>query len=384
MPWKENHVADLRTEFVMRALKEEMPFLHLCREYKISTKTGYKWTERFGEEGVGGLFDQSRKPKSSPMQASEEEVCRIVRLKQAHPHWGPKKIRELFARKFSEPSSLSTVKRILKKAGLVDERRRRKAEHCGRIENRIQASAPNEVWTTDFKGWWYSADKQRVEPLTVQDAYSRYVLCVEIVEDARSETVRKSFERLFEQYGLPQTIRSDNGPPFANTRSPLGLSRLSAWWVSQGINLDRIRPGHPEENGGHERMHRDLAREVEQTLECEWENSQPALDVWRRERNEERPHEALGMKVPAELYKKSERKWKPAESEVEYPAEYFRRRTNDAGQISLEGVPIRISTAIAGWDVGLKKLSAKSYSVWFGTLCLGTIDLETEGFKAAK
>ena len=285
--------------------------------------------------------------------------------------------------RFSDAPSLSTVKRILNKAGLVEKRARRKAEHCGRIENRVTAGAPNEVWTTDFKGWWYSTDKQRVAPLTVQDAYSRYLLCAEIVPDARTETVQKSFERLFEQYGVPKAIRSDNGPPFASTRSPLGLSRLSAWWVSQGINLDRIRPGHPEENGGHERMHRDLASEVEETLECEWDDQQPALDMWRRERNEERPHEALGMRVPAELYRKSESKWE-REREVEYPKGYLRRRTTTAGQIYVKGVMLLISRSLSGWEVGLKRVSEKSYSVWFGPLCIGLADLENEVFRAAQ
>jgi len=383
MPWKESHVVELRTEFVMRAQKRELPFVRLCEEYKISAKTGYKWIARFEEDGTRGLVKQSRRPMSSPRQACEEEVCRIVLLKHAHRSWGPKKIRELFARQCSEAPSLSTVKRILKKAGLVEERSRRRAAYCGRIENRVTASAPNEVWTTDFKGWWYSTDKQRVTPLTVQDAYSRYLLCAEIVPDARTETVQKSFERLFEQYGVPKAIRSDNGPPFASTRSPLGLSRLSAWWVSQGINLDRIRPGHPEENGVHERMHRDLESEVAETLECKWDEQQPVLDMWRRERNEERPHEALGMRVPAEVYKKSERKWE-RESEVEYPQEYMRRRTNAAGQIRLKGIMLTISRTLSGWDVGLKRVSAKSYSVWFGPLCVGLVDLENEAFQAAQ
>lgn len=385
MPWKESRVVDQRSEFVMRAVRNEMPFVRLCREYGISAKTGYKWKARYASEGVQGLGDQSRRPRSSPEQLGEDVVCRVVRIKQAHRFWGPKKVHDLYGRTCGRGGvSLSTVKRILRKAGLVERRKVRAASACGGIANRVEAQAPNDLWTVDFKGWWYSSDQRRVEPLTVQDAYSRYVLCVEIVADAKTETIQKSFERLFERYGLPAAIRSDNGAPFANYRSPLGLSRLSAWWVSLGIGLERIRPGHPEENGGHERMHRDLAREVEQSIEREWSGQQPELDVWRRERNEERPHEALSMRVPAEVYRKSKRRWRPGKEELEYPAEYLQRSVTEAGQISLEGATIRISAALWGWKVGMKKVGPRSYSVWFGTLHLGVVDLETEAFEAAK
>jgi len=385
MPWKENRVLDQRSEFVMRAARKEMSFARLCREYGISAKTGYKWKARYLVEGVKGLADQSRRPKHNPEQACEEVVCRVVRIKQAHRFWGPRKIHDVYCRSNGGTGvSLSTVKRILRKAGLVEKRKVRTASACGTIENRVAAEAPNELWTVDFKGWWYSTDQKRVEPLTVQDAYSRYVLCAEIVADARTETVSKSFERLFARYGLPKSIRSDNGAPFASYRSPLGLSRLSAWWVSLGIGLDRIRPGHPEENGGHERMHRDLSREVERHIACEWSSQQPALDVWRRERNEERPHEALGMRMPAEVYQKSKRVWRPGKTELEYPHSYQQRSVTEAGQITVDGVQVRISAALWGWKVGLKKLCEKSYSVWFGALHLGVLDLETEKFEAQK
>lgn len=384
MPWKEAAVVELRTEFIMRALRGDLPFVALCREYGISTKTGYKWKERFEKDGARGLNNRSRRPNSSPQQISEDQFCRIVKLKNAHRRWGPKKIRELLARSCweNEPVSLSTVKRVLKKAGLVQERRRKRPEQCGRIENRYQARGPNEIWTTDFKGYWYSAESRRVQPLTVQDAFSRYVLCAEAVPDSRIETVRRCFERLFECYGLPQTIRSDNGTPFACTHAPLGLTRLSAWWVSLGINLDRIRPGHPEENGGHERMHRDLSMEVEQTSEGNWEEQQVELEEWRRERNEERPHEGLGMRVPAELYKKSDRKFECNEEvELEYPPEHIKRRVNSEGVIRVLGAAVRITQALAQWDVGLKEFGEGKYTVWFGRLCLGTVNVELEAFE---
>lgn len=386
MPWKECNVMNLRTEFALRAMHGELPFTILCQEYGISPKTGYKWKERFVARGLSGLFDQSRKPHTSPTQISEDHACQLIRLKLAHRSWGPKKIRELFARRHTDPEvlSLSTIKRILDKSGLVEHRRRRKADHCGRIENRLEAKAPNEVWTVDFKGWWYSVDKARIEPLTVRDAHSRYILCADVMADSKSETVRSRFERLFETYGLPQMIRSDNGSPFACTRAPLGLSRLSAWWIALGIGLDRIAPGHPEQNGGHERMHRDIACELEGCIDGDISAHQAALETWRHQFNHERPHEALGMRVPADLYVKSERRFDPGDFDLSYPSEYLRRKVKNCGTIKIMSSQILISTALRGWDVGLKATGLTHYSVWFGPLCLGEIDMETESFNVVQ
>jgi transposase InsO family protein len=386
MPWKEADVMNLRTEFVLRALREELPFVALCREYGISAKTGYKWKARFLKDGLPGLYDHSRRPQSSPSQVSEDEACRFVRLKLAHPKWGPKKIREVFARKYPQAQlpSLSTVKRILDKAGLVQRRRRRRPEHCGRIENRLKAERPNQLWTVDFKGWWYSAEKARVEPLTVRDAYSRYLLCVQALENGRSETVRRRFERIFATYGLPQVIRSDNGSPFACMSAPLGLSRLSAWWVALGICLDRIAPGHPHQNGGHERMHRDIALEVEGAVDGDMVAQQAALDTWRHDFNHERPHESLGMQVPAQFYSKSSRRFDPSAIELVYPSDYLRRKADKRGAIKFSNRRIAVSLAVAGWEVGLKATGAQSYSVWFGPLCLGELDMASESFRAMR
>jgi transposase InsO family protein len=386
MPWKESNVMNLRTEFVLRALHNEVPFNALCQEYGISPKTGYKWKERFLSKGVWGLSDQSRKPHSSPKQISEDRACRLIRLKLAHRNWGPKKIRELFARQCSDSDilSLSTVKRIFDKAGLVERRRRRKASHCGRIENRIEAKSPNDIWTVDFKGWWYSVDNKRVEPLTVRDAHSRYILCADVMTDSKSQTVRRRFERLFETYGMPRTIRSDNGPPFACVHAPLGLSRLSAWWIALGIDLDRIAPGHPEQNGGHERMHRDISCEIENNIDGDINTNQAALEVWRHQFNHQRPHEAIGMRVPAELYVKSQRRFEPEGFDLSYPSDYLRRKVTVSGCIKIMNRLIHISKALDGWEVGLKAVGLKYYSVWFGPLCLGEIDVETESFNVVQ
>ena len=385
MPWKETCVMDSRLEFTMRALREELPFGELCQEYGISPKTGYKWKARFLEAGPQGLSDRSRKPKTSPKQIAEDVVCEIIRIKNDHKAWGPLKVREVYARKHrhAELPSQSTFKRVLEKAGLVKKRRRKPSDTCGRIENRIVPEAPNQLWTTDFKGWWYTNNRERCEPLTVRDEFSRFVLCASALDDAKSVTVRRQFERLFETYGLPKAIRSDNGTPFASTRAPLGLSRLSAWWVALGINLDRIPPGRPDQNGGHERMHRDMAHELEHCPESSLQQQRAALETWRRTFNSERPHQALGMRTPAEVYEKSQRPFPKDAPELRYPAGFLRRKVAKIGWVAIEGARITISTTVAGWHVGLKPSGPDGFLIWFGPLCLGSIDLRTEAFKAA-
>ena len=261
MPWKETSVMNVRTEFVLRVFEAKVPFNDLCKEFGISRKTGYKWKERFLENGLEGLSDQSRRPVSSPQQLGENSVCSIVKLKLAHPSWGPRKIRMVFARSFPdcELPSDSTFKRVLDNSGLVERKTRKPSSESGRISNRIEAKRPNHVWTVDFKGWWRTGDNNRFEPLTIRDLYSRFVLCTQALSDSKTDSVKTAFERVFSTYGLPEVIRSDNGSPFAASNSPMGLSRLSAWWLALGIDLDRIPPARPDQNGAHERMHRDIA-----------------------------------------------------------------------------------------------------------------------------
>jgi putative transposase len=384
MPWKETYVVDLRSEFVLKSLSGKVSFGELCREYGISRKTGYKWKERFLAEGQPGLADQSRRPQHSPSEVSEETVCAMVRLKTAHPSWGPRKIRQVYARTYpqSELPSESTFKRVLEKAGLVSPRRRKSQGESGRLSHRMVAERANQVWTVDFKGWWRTGDGRRFEPLTVRDAYSRYLLSARALGGGGGAAVRVEFERLFSSQGLPEVIRSDNGSPFACTRAPLGLSRLSAWWLALGIHLDRIMPGRPDQNGAHERMHRDLALEVEAASAADLVQQQAALDVWRNSYNHERPHEALGMRVPAELYEPSPRRYESGELSLEYPLGYLRRRVQAKGGIRLRGVWVQVSEALAGWDVGLQP-EGEGYGLWFCRLRLGAIDVAREKFIAA-
>lgn len=386
MPWKETDVMNERTEFVLRAYRGLEAFGELCREYGISRKTGYKWKQRFMERGLDGLVDESRKPHNSPNQVDEETVCRMVKLKLAHPKWGPRKIREVMLRSgfAGAVPSESTFKRVLDKAGLVCHRRRRKAREQGRrLEKRVRAERANQVWTVDFKGWWYTQDRRRFEPLTIRDDYSRYIVCARATADSRTETVREEFERVFRRHGLPEIIRSDNGSPFAASNSPLGLSRLSAWWLTLGIDLDRIPPGRPDQNGGHERMHRDMAMELESSSAVDWATQQASLDTWRKTFNHERPHEAIGMKVPAELYRPSTRAYDSQPVELCYPTGQFVRKVRRNGSVKLRKVEIGVSTALGGYHVGLEPIADGRLSVWFCRLCVGEIDLSTTKFHAA-
>ncbi len=365
-----------RIEFALKALRT-LNFRALCQEYGVSAKTGYKWKQRFLEEGMEGMAEESRRPKTSPEQLPEEQVCEIVRLKRAHLPWGPRKIRELYLRRHGEAASESSFKRILERAGLTQRRRKRRSSEAGRLCSGRRAAAANEVWTVDFKGWWRNGAK-RCEPLTVRDEHSRYVLEVRALEDARSETVRQSFERLFERQGLPGAIRSDNGTPFASVRGLLGLSRLSTWWVALGIDLERGRPGHPQDNGAHERMHRDMSRELEAMGQCD----QQAWDLWRRAFNYERPHEALGMRCPGELYIASQKKYDGTPDDLDYP-QMCTRRVCAKGSIRVDGERFFLSTSLAGWSVGLKPIAEDLMEVWFGRLLLGQIDLSTSNFIRA-
>ena len=381
MAWKETRKMDQKMEFAMKALTCDN-FRALCREYGISAKTGYKWRKRFVQQGEAGLEDQSRRPRSHSRELSETQTCEIVRLKQAHPHWGPRKIRVLYERKHpGDVPSESSFKRVLEKAGLVKARRRRKAREGGRLSHGVKAEAPNDVWTVDFKGWWKGRDGLRVEPLTVRDEHSYLLLEMRVVENTRTETIMECFERIFERHGLPGAMRSDNGPPFASSNGLLGLSRLSCWWLALGIGLERGRPGCPQDNGRHERLHLDVFRELEAGRVG---RDQEAFDLWRMEYNTVRPHEALGMLTPSDLYRSSERKHEGTPADLDYGSMQTRRVHPRCGSINYGGERIRISQSLGGWSVGLAPTRNDLIEVWFASLLTGHIDPQTSSFKAAQ
>jgi len=381
MPWKETNVLDQRNEFIFKVFQKRASFRSLCVEYGISAKTGYKWLNRFLEDGAEGLEDRSRRPHGHSNQLDETTICRLIRFKRAHPSWGPKKIVDLYARQYGNAPSRVSVNRVLDKAGLVKRQKRRRVNSSNqRIINRVESNAPNDVWTVDFKGWWYTQDYRRCEPLTVRDDFSRYVLAAVPLESSRAERVRKVFEKLFITYGMPHVIRSDNGVPFASARSVFGLTKLSAWMVALGIRLDRIRPGCPYENGGHERMHRDIRNEVQGVAQGDLKHHEALLEVWRQEFNNERPHEALNMKTPAEVYKKSSRKYNGTPDKIDYPGNFLERKVNATGKIRIHNQVIFITTSLSGWTVGLEPNSPDEMDVHFANLNIGNINLENCAF----
>lgn len=366
---------DQRKEFVLKAMTTDN-FRALCREYKISPKTGYKWKERFLQHGLEGMQEESRRPNSSPNQLDESVVCELIRLKHQHPTWGPEKILTVYQRGASDREiSLSSVNRVLDRAGLVKKRKKRRAQKSGRIHQGLKAEKPNDVWTVDFKGWWRDPNGEKCEPLTIRDEFSRYLISIDRTENGTTEVVRKHFEKAFQRHGLPKAIRSDNGPPFASAHGLLGLSRLSAWWLALGIDLERGRPGCPQDNGGHERMHLDIQREL-----TGGDSSQSAFDVWRTIFNEERPHKSLNNRVPGDLYQDSSIPYSGSPDDLTYEG-METRRVLPTGAISYQNNTVYISQAVAGWSVGLTpQIGQARDEVYFANLCLGYLEVHNSNF----
>lgn len=380
MPWKETDKMDQKELFIREMLKQEKPFKHLCADFGISEKTGYKWKNRFYEQGKAGLNEQSR-ARLTQNEIDGDTAAELIRIKNAHLAWGPKKIREIYAKAYPQKSapSLSSVKRILDKAGLVKQRKSRPpaSSDCPRLQQQIQAHAANDVWNIDFKGWWKS-DGEICEPFTVRDRYSRKILCARLMTSKSSEAVRIVMADLFRKYGLPKVIHSDNGTPFAAPNGLLNLTTLSVWWITLGILPDRSLKGHPEQNGSLERMHGDIAKEIEGKIPGGRKANQIVLDAWIEEYNSIRPNEAISMKTPDELYEESERKYTGDYDELEYPMGFLVRKVTTGGEIILNGLRITIGYALRGWHVGLKPLDeGHKFQVYLADFLLGTLDVDS-------
>jgi transposase InsO family protein len=379
MPFKGVDVMDIKKEFVLKSLDGRVVFTELCREYGISTKCGYKWRQRFLEEGYAGLEEHTRKPTSNSRSIPEPVSVELLRIKKLHPYWGAKKILAVYKRNHTGTYApvRSTVENLFVRAGYTGVRRRRNLHSGGIIQNRVIPEKPNEVWTVDFKGWWYTKNREKVNPLTIRDEYSKYILAIEVVEKGDTTTVKRVFQRIFKKYGLPRYIHSDNGPPFANVLNYWGLTKLSVWWMTLGVELDRDDPGHPEQNGGHERMHRDMKTELEGQIDGTLNEHQSVFDQWRKDFNEVRPHEALGMKVPADIYVKSGMKYQSENVELRYGRGCKVRMVNDRGFLNLKQKRIFIGNPFAGYHVGVKEYVDKPTEVLFGNILLGTINQDT-------
>jgi putative transposase len=374
MPWKEHRAMSSKIEFVEKASQRNANITALCREYEISRQTGHKWLKRFQELGYEGLEEESRRPQATPLATGEEIVAAVLAARVKYPRWGPKKLVVVLRRTFGDVTpSERTIHRILRR--FQQTRLRRKKRGLSVVERAPDetALAPNDIWTIDFKGWWRSADGSRCEPLTIRDAYSRYVLTTQLLERCTGDRVRLVMTRLFRRHGLPKAIQCDNGAPFISSQSLAGLTRLSAWWLSLGIRVVRSRPACPQDNGAHERMHADIAGDLQVDPAATFALQQRACERWRKVFNDIRPHEALGGSTPAELYKSSPTK--PHARPYSYSLEWTKRVVSSSGAIRIKGEDYFLSTALDGYEVALEPMAGLRCRVWFHSTCLGEIEI---------
>lgn len=355
----------------------------LCCRYGVSRKTGYKWIGRFEQDGLEGLRDRPRRPHGSPSATPRDQVETILELRRRHPFWGAKKLLHVLQTRHPKTHwpARSTVCDVLKRHGAIEGRKRRRYPgHGGRP--RTPMTRPNEIWCADYKGEFKTTDGRYCYPLTVTDGYSRFLLACRGRSSTAHEGAKPVFQRLFREYGLPQIIRTDNGVPFATTA--LGrLSRLSVWWVRLGIYPELIEPGHPEQNGRHERMHRTLKQHTARPPASTGRAQQRRFDLFRHEYNTERPHEALDQRTPESLYERSRRLLPRRLPELEYPAHFEVRLVSRNGGIRWSGDWVNVSHVLGEEYVGLEEVGEGIWDVYFGPLRLGQLDERTRKIEDA-
>lgn len=374
MPWNETCRVNERMKFVSR-LQQGERMTDLCSEFGVSRETGHKIKRRFEELGPAGLLDQRSVPRRIPHRTSKAIRELLVQTRKAHPTWGPKKLRAWINTKHEglRLPAHSTIGEILKQEGLVKPRKRRR-KGTAKPTGLTQPTAPNEVWCADFKGQFRLGNRKYCYPLTITDAHSRYLIACEGLDGTKAGPAQTVFEIAFREFGLPKAIRSDNGAPFAST-GLAGLTQLSAWWTRLGIRPERIEPGHPEQNGQHERMHRTLKAETTRPAGANMLQQQERFDSFREEFNRERPHEALGQRPPASEYKPSERSLEEAIAEPDYPLHDLVLTVTTAGSIWLPGRKcVYLGTALAHQPVGLREVEDDRWLVSFMALDLGYIE----------
>jgi len=393
MPWKASSVMEEKLRFLCEYELREQTMTELCQRYGIARETGYVWLRRYHAHGMAGLLEYSRAAHRHHNQTPEEIEQMVLELRQAHMHWGPRKLKRILER--DEPGrhwpAASTIGTLLKREGLVVARKKR-WRTAPYTDPLAHAQEANRVWCADFKGWFHTANGQRIDPLTISDAHSRYLLRCQAVEKTNTARVQAIFEAAFREYGMPQAIRTDNGAPFAS-RALGGLSRLAVWWIKLGIVPERIQAGHPEQNGRHERMHRTLKAEAAQPPATTRRQQQQTLDRFRQEYNEVRPHEALEMGTPAEVYQPSPRKFPARVPELEYPQSMLVRRVHAKGYFRWKHHDVFLTEVLWGESIGLLPEDERRFTIYFAHLPLARFDSEklqvipckaTPGFSKVK
>jgi len=384
MPWEERNALDQRRRLIEEWLKGEQSFSDLCASFGVARKTGYKWVERFKEGGWPSLADASRRPHTSPQAFSDAVSEQIVELREQHPTWGARKIRHCLNEEELGRGipAASSIHELLHSRGLtVDRRKRRRTPLYS--EPLAHAGAPNAVWCADFKGWFRCGDGVRCDPLTISDAWSRYLIRCVIVPKTDGAHVRAVFEAAFREYGLPEAIRTDNGAPFASA-APAGLSRLSMWWLGLGIRHERIAPGHPEQNGRHERFHRTLKAETATPPRASVRQQQRVFNDFGVEYNCTRPHEALNYRTPSQMYAPSARAYPRKPPELEFPHGVHLRRISQQGSLKWKTQRTFISEVLARQTVGLLEIDNDLYEIYYGPLLIGWFDARSHLFDSGR
>lgn len=376
MPWKASSVMQEKLRFICEYDLGEKSMTELCHSYEIARETGYVWLRRYHAGGLDGLQEHSRAAHRHHNQTPEELEQMVLELRQAHMRWGPRKLKRILER--DEPGrrwpAASTIGALLKREGLVVARKKR-WRTAPYTEPLAHAQECNRVWCADFKGWFRAGNGQRIDPLTLSDAYSRYLLRCQAAEKTNTSRVQAIFEAAFREYGMPQAIRTDNGAPFAS-RALGGLSRLAVWWIKLGIVPERIQAGHPEQNGRHERMHRTLKAEAAQPPAETRRQQQQVLDRFRQEYNEVRPHEALEMRTPAEVYQSSPRKFPARVPAPEYPSSMLVRTVRSEGYFRWKHHDVFLTEVLWGEPVGLLPEDDRWFTLYFAHLPLARFDSE--------
>lgn len=381
-----------KLRFICEYDLREQTMSELCQKYGIARETGYVWLRRYRAYGLAGLLEHSHAAHRHANQTPEDIERMVLELRQAHMRWGPRKLKRILQR--DEPGrtwpAASTIGALLKREGLVVARKKR-WRTAPYTEPLAHADQANRVWCADFKGYFRTADGARIDPLTISDAHSRYLLRCQAVEKTNTARVQAIFEAAFREYGMPEAIRTDNGVPFAS-RALAGLSRLAVWWMKLGIVPERIEAGHPEQNGRHERMHRTLKQEVAQPPAANRRQQQEELDRFRQEYNEVRPHEALEMRTPAAVYQASPRKFPVRVPEPDYPATMLIRSVRRQGHFRWKKHDVFLSEVLWGEQVGLLPEDDRWFTIYFAQLPLARFDsknlqvtpwLKPEGFDNA-